>query len=135
MSAPIVVHGLSPSGGRRVTINGQVVGPAHDDHDLVEFLPRAGIYDAEHLLDDPYWVEWRDNQAHRGTKRLDDQLCPWLTSGGWFRSPPWKVSSSVSCQRFCRRNPHRRDVWQDWLRHRERMARLRRCAVFRAAGE
>lgn len=41
MSAPIVVHGLSPSGGRRVTINGQIVGLAHDDRDLVEFLRRA----------------------------------------------------------------------------------------------
>ncbi|MGC5004819.1 hypothetical protein [Streptomyces sp. DT203] len=65
MSAPIVVHGLSPTGGRRVTINGQIVGLAHDDNDLVEFLRRAGLYDAWDLLDDAHWIEWRGGRAHR----------------------------------------------------------------------
>ncbi|WP_329208342.1 hypothetical protein OG257_16035 [Streptomyces sp. NBC_00683] len=65
MSVPIVVHGLSSSGGRRVTINGQIVGLAHDDRDLVEFLRRAGLDDARHLLDDPHWIEWRGGRAHR----------------------------------------------------------------------
>ncbi|MEE1808065.1 hypothetical protein [Streptomyces sp. BE133] len=66
MSAPIVVHRPTPAtGGRAVTINGEIAGLAHDDSDLVEFLRRAGIYDAEHLLDDPYWIEWRGGQAHR----------------------------------------------------------------------
>ncbi|AXE76474.1 hypothetical protein [Streptomyces atratus] len=66
MSAPIVVHRPAPAtGGRAVTINGEIAGLAHDDSDLVEFLRRAGIYDAEHLLDDPYWIEWRGGQAHR----------------------------------------------------------------------
>lgn len=64
MSAPIVVHRSAPSGGRAVTINGEMVGHAHDDRDLVEFLRRAGIYDAEHCLDDPQWVEWRGGPAH-----------------------------------------------------------------------
>ncbi|MFD4862554.1 hypothetical protein [Streptomyces atratus] len=66
MSAPIVVHRPAPAtGGRAVTINGEIAGLAHDDSDLVEFLRRAGVYDAEHLLDDPYWIEWRGGQAHR----------------------------------------------------------------------
>lgn len=65
MSSPIVVHGLSPTGGRRVTINGQIVGLAHDDRDLVEFLRRAGLDDAWDLLDDKHWVEWRGGRAHR----------------------------------------------------------------------
>ncbi|MCT2546939.1 MULTISPECIES: hypothetical protein [Streptomyces] len=49
MKAPIVVHGLSRSGGRRVAIKGKVVGLARNDSDLV---------------DDPHWIEWRDGQAH-----------------------------------------------------------------------
>ncbi|MGC5001171.1 hypothetical protein [Streptomyces sp. DT203] len=65
MSAPIVVHGLSPSGGRRVTVNGQIVGLAHDDRDLIEFLRRAGLEDAWDLLDDAHWIEWRGGRAHR----------------------------------------------------------------------
>ncbi|MFF0291362.1 hypothetical protein [Streptomyces sp. NPDC005262] len=65
MSAPIVVQGLSPSGGRRVTINGQGVGLAHTDNDLVEFLRRAGLDDAWDLLDDAHWVEWQGGRAHR----------------------------------------------------------------------
>ncbi|MFI9041783.1 hypothetical protein [Streptomyces sp. NPDC053726] len=65
MSAPVVVHGLSPSGGRNVAINGQIAGVAHDDRDLVEFLRRAGLVDAWDLLDDPHWVEWRGGRAHR----------------------------------------------------------------------
>ncbi|MFB6873780.1 hypothetical protein [Streptomyces sp. NPDC056323] len=65
MSTPIVVHGLSRTGGRRVTINGQIAGLAHDDRDLVEFLRRAGLEDAWDILDDPNWIEWRGGRAHR----------------------------------------------------------------------
>ncbi|MFC9624286.1 hypothetical protein ACFTXM_31350 [Streptomyces sp. NPDC056930] len=65
MSAPIVVHRPSSAGGRAVTINGDIAGLARDDRDLIEFLRQAGIYDAEHCLDDPHWIEWRGGQAHR----------------------------------------------------------------------
>lgn len=65
MSAPIVIHRPSPTGGRRVTIRGQIAGLAHDDHDVVEFLRRAGLPDAEQLLDDLGWVEWRGGRAHQ----------------------------------------------------------------------
>jgi hypothetical protein len=65
MSAPIIIHRPSPTGGRRVTIRGQIAGLAHDDHDVVEFLRRAGLTDAELLLDQPSWVEWRSGRAHR----------------------------------------------------------------------
>lgn len=47
---PIVVHRPSPTGGRRVTVRGRIVGLAHSDPDL--------------LLDDPTWVEWRGGRAH-----------------------------------------------------------------------
>ena len=65
MSPPIVVHPCAPTGGRAVTINGVIAGLARDDRDLIEFLRRAGIYDAEHCLDDPHWIEWRGSPAHR----------------------------------------------------------------------
>ncbi|WP_326768882.1 hypothetical protein OG978_33940 [Streptomyces sp. NBC_01591] len=65
MSVPIVVHGLSRTGGRRVAIKGKVVGLARNDSDLVEFLRRAGLDDAWELVDDPHWIEWRGGRAHR----------------------------------------------------------------------
>ncbi|MFF3354089.1 hypothetical protein ACFYWN_15795 [Streptomyces sp. NPDC002917] len=65
MSAPTVVHSLSPTGGRRGTINGQIFGLAHDDRDLVEFMRRAGLDDVWDLLDDPHWIEWCGRRAHR----------------------------------------------------------------------
>ncbi|MEV4424083.1 hypothetical protein AB0K23_01645 [Streptomyces sp. NPDC049602] len=65
MGAPIVVHRPSPTGGRRVTASGEILGLAYDDHDLVEFLRRAGLPDAEAMLDDPTWVEWRGGRAHQ----------------------------------------------------------------------
>ncbi|MFI1677030.1 hypothetical protein [Streptomyces sp. NPDC020607] len=64
MSAPIVVHPPRGSGGRRVTVRGQIVGLAHNDADLLEFLRRAGLPDAEELLDDPSRVLWRGGRAH-----------------------------------------------------------------------
>ncbi|MFI2780255.1 hypothetical protein [Streptomyces sp. ALB3] len=65
MSAPIVIHRPSPSGGRRVTIRDQIAGLAHDDRDVEEFIRRAGLPDAGRLLDDPDWVEWRGGRAHQ----------------------------------------------------------------------
>ncbi|MFI1394422.1 hypothetical protein [Streptomyces sp. NPDC020681] len=61
---PIVVHRISPSGGRRVTVRDQIMGLAHSDRDLLEFLRRAGLPDAGALLDDPTWVEWINGRAH-----------------------------------------------------------------------
>ncbi|MCK8678508.1 MULTISPECIES: hypothetical protein [Streptomyces] len=62
--APVVVHRPSPGGGRRVTIRGQIAGLAHHDADLVEFLRRAGLDEADISLDDPQLVEWRGGRAH-----------------------------------------------------------------------
>jgi hypothetical protein len=64
-TAPIVVHRVAGTGGRRVTIRAQMAGLAHSDADLVEFLRRAGLPDAWELLDDPHWVEWQGGQPHR----------------------------------------------------------------------
>ncbi|MGC5534191.1 hypothetical protein [Streptomyces sp. SR-10] len=65
MAAPIVIHRPSPTGGRRVTIQGQIAGLAHNDADVVEFLRRAGLPDAADLLDQGDWVEWRGGRAHQ----------------------------------------------------------------------
>lgn len=55
MSAPIVIHHPSPAGGRQVTICGRIAGLAYDDHDVLEFLRRAGLPDAKQLLDRNGW--------------------------------------------------------------------------------
>ncbi|MGW7352945.1 hypothetical protein [Streptomyces sp. Z26] len=56
---PIVVHPPSPSGGRRVTAHGNILGLAYGLGDVYEFLRRAGIPEDELRLDDPETVEWR----------------------------------------------------------------------------
>lgn len=63
-SAPIIVHPPLGTGGRRVTARGRILGLAHSDTDVVEFLRRAGLPDADLLLDDPAWVKWRGGRAH-----------------------------------------------------------------------
>lgn len=65
MAAPITVHRPSPSGGRRITVGDEILGLARSDQDVLEFLRRAGLPDAEELLDDPHWVEWRGGRAHQ----------------------------------------------------------------------
>ncbi|MFJ8677339.1 hypothetical protein [Streptomyces sp. NPDC093589] len=65
MTARIVIHPPADTGpGRRVYIDGTTLGVARSDMDTVEFLRRAGLPDAEPLLDDPEWVEWRGGQPH-----------------------------------------------------------------------
>ncbi|GAA3103984.1 hypothetical protein ACFQ0X_29840 [Streptomyces rectiviolaceus] len=64
-AAPVVVHPPSRTGGRRVTVRGEILGLAQCDADVVEFLRRAGLPDAEGLLDDPVQVKWQGGQAHR----------------------------------------------------------------------
>ncbi|MFF4696033.1 hypothetical protein [Streptomyces chattanoogensis] len=58
---PVIVHPPTPSGGRRVTVRGQIVGLAHGRGDVAEFLRRAGIAGpaGDVQLDDPRLVEWR----------------------------------------------------------------------------
>lgn len=63
-NAPIVVHRISASGGRRVTVRDQIMGLAHSDEDLLEFLRQAGLPDAADLLDDATWIEWVGDRRH-----------------------------------------------------------------------
>ncbi|MFC9843838.1 hypothetical protein ACFWFF_27895 [Streptomyces sp. NPDC060223] len=62
--APIVVHRPLLTGGRPVVVRSEIVGLAHSDHDVVEFLRRAGLAFGEDVLDDPVWVEWKGGRAH-----------------------------------------------------------------------
>ncbi|MGP4004700.1 hypothetical protein [Streptomyces sp. 8N706] len=56
---PVIVHPPSPSGGRRITVRGQIVGLAHGRGDVCEFLREAGLDPSEVALDDPTLIEWR----------------------------------------------------------------------------
>ncbi|MFE5681705.1 hypothetical protein [Streptomyces sp. NPDC056512] len=62
--APIIVYPPLGTGGRRVTARGQILGLAYSDADVLEFLRRAGLPDAEALLDEPSFVQWRGGRAH-----------------------------------------------------------------------
>lgn len=67
--APIVVHRISPSGGRRVTIRvagvDTVLGVAYDDADVIEFLRRVEVPDPDDLvLGDSALIEWQGDGPH-----------------------------------------------------------------------
>ncbi|MGW6752141.1 hypothetical protein [Streptomyces sp. NPDC055006] len=61
---PIVVYPQLGMGGWRVTARGRILGLAYAD--VIEFLRRAGLPDAEELLDDPSWGKWRGGRAQHG---------------------------------------------------------------------
>lgn len=67
--APIVVHRIAASGGRRVTIRVQgidtVLGVAHTDADVIEFLRRVEVPDPDELvLGDSTLIEWQGDGPH-----------------------------------------------------------------------
>ncbi|MFC8708910.1 MULTISPECIES: hypothetical protein [unclassified Streptomyces] len=54
---PVVVSRPSPSGGRRVRANGEILGLAYGLRDIEEFLRRAGLEDID-AATSPL-IEWR----------------------------------------------------------------------------
>ncbi|MCX5587573.1 hypothetical protein [Streptomyces erythrochromogenes] len=67
--APILVHRISPSGGRRVVIRVRgvdtVLGVAYSDRDLIEFLRRIDIPDPDELvLGDSEVIAWQGGRPH-----------------------------------------------------------------------
>ncbi|WP_327417594.1 hypothetical protein [Streptomyces sp. NBC_01233] len=67
--APILVHRISASGGRRVVIRvhgvDTVLGVAHSDADLIEFLRRIDLPDPEDLVHgDSSAIAWQGGRAH-----------------------------------------------------------------------
>ncbi|MFE1882652.1 hypothetical protein [Streptomyces diastatochromogenes] len=64
---PIIVHLPSPTGGRRVRVNGEILGLAHNVGDLVEFLRRAGLdIEPEEVAESPL-IDWRGVGPDRWT--------------------------------------------------------------------
>lgn len=57
--ARIVVHPVSPTGGRRVRADGEILGLAYSQADLIEFLRRAGLDPDDVDLTDRELIEWR----------------------------------------------------------------------------
>ncbi|MBO1332749.1 hypothetical protein [Streptomyces sp. VRA16 Mangrove soil] len=65
MGPVIVVHRPSRGGGRRVTVGPATLGLARTDADLIEFLRRAGLENAEDIvLSDSPHIVWRGGRAH-----------------------------------------------------------------------
>ncbi|MFB6613348.1 hypothetical protein ACIGFK_03205 [Streptomyces sp. NPDC085524] len=67
--APILVHRISPTGGRRVVIRIRgietALGIAHSDADLIEFLRRIEVPDPEDLvLGDSEVIAWQGGRPH-----------------------------------------------------------------------
>lgn len=60
-SGPVRVIVLPPlaRGGRRVRVDGEILGLAHNLADIAEFLRRAGLeIDPAELAESP-WIDWR----------------------------------------------------------------------------
>ncbi|MGW3166966.1 hypothetical protein ACWC9Q_29730 [Streptomyces sp. NPDC001142] len=59
-SHPVVVYPPDEDGGRRVRVDGEILGRAYGLRDLVEFLRRAGLETAdETLATTSALIEWR----------------------------------------------------------------------------
>ncbi|MFF6847178.1 hypothetical protein [Streptomyces antimycoticus] len=56
----VVVQPPSPTGGRRVRVDGVILGVAYGEADLREFLRRAGLEDADDVdVEASPLIEWR----------------------------------------------------------------------------
>jgi hypothetical protein len=60
----VIVHPPSPGGGRRVRVDGEVLGLAHSLVDVAEFLRRAGLEGVEAAdVAGLSLIEWRGGDA------------------------------------------------------------------------
>ncbi|MGW0749728.1 hypothetical protein [Streptomyces sp. NPDC002587] len=67
--APVVVHRIFPSGGRKVTLrtarHEESLGVARSDEDVIEFLRRAGMPDPDEVvLGGAELLEWDSDTPH-----------------------------------------------------------------------
>ncbi|WP_179023766.1 hypothetical protein [Streptomyces sp. IMTB 2501] len=54
----VIVHPPSPRAGRRVRVDGEILGLAHNVADVAEFLRRAGLeIDPAEVAESP-WIDW-----------------------------------------------------------------------------
>ncbi|MEW2418043.1 hypothetical protein AB0953_30665 [Streptomyces sp. NPDC046866] len=56
---PVIVYPPSPTGGRRVRVDGQILGLAHSLTDIVDLLRRAGLELSEYEAARSALIEWR----------------------------------------------------------------------------
>jgi hypothetical protein len=57
---PVIVSPPRPTGGRRVRVDGEVLGLAYGLADLVEFLRRAGLEELDQVdAERSELIEWR----------------------------------------------------------------------------
>ncbi|RPK74480.1 hypothetical protein [Streptomyces sp. ADI95-17] len=57
---PVIVHPPSPTGGRRVRVDGTILGLAYNARDIAEFLRRAGLDDFDETdVETSALIEWR----------------------------------------------------------------------------
>ena len=56
---PVIVYPPSPTGGRRVRVDGEILGLAHSLRDVAEFLRRAGLDADEYEVARSELIEWR----------------------------------------------------------------------------
>lgn len=56
----VIVHPPSPSGGRRVRVDGEILGLAYGLVDVAEFLRRAGLEAVDDsIVAESHLIEWR----------------------------------------------------------------------------
>ncbi|MEU3777988.1 hypothetical protein AB0F11_33285 [Streptomyces sp. NPDC032472] len=55
----VIVYPPDAEGGRRVRIDGEILGRALGPNDILEFLRRAGLDPDDVHLDDTLLIEWR----------------------------------------------------------------------------
>ncbi|MFE2046306.1 hypothetical protein ACFXAZ_36370 [Streptomyces sp. NPDC059477] len=55
----VIVQPPSPTGGRRVRVDGEILGIAYSTRDLAEFLRRAGLEVDPEDVPTLTWIEWR----------------------------------------------------------------------------
>lgn len=60
---PVVVYPADDDGGRRVRVDGEILGRAYDLRDIAEFLRRAGMEDADEVyVASSVLIEWRGGE-------------------------------------------------------------------------
>ncbi|GGU13853.1 hypothetical protein [Streptomyces violascens] len=77
-SARIVVHRPRGTGGRRVSADARLLGPAFNDRDLVEILRRAGIDETtaeDWVAGDSSRIEWRGGRPISTSRRNAGHEC------------------------------------------------------------
>lgn len=74
MSGPsrVTVLPPTPAGGRRVRVDGEMLGLAHNAADVAEFLRRAGLeIDPADIATAP-WIDWRGAGPEHWNPESDD---------------------------------------------------------------